>query len=293
MDKRPKVLFIGVFDSAGRSTNNSQIIALREMGCNVSGYNYREKAIYMGAHARDQHLIDVVITHKFDLVIYSKCNEVSLETFKKINELTTTCLWYMDPLVSYTEEMRTKTTLVDYFCCDKNNVHEAALSLNSNSFHVCEGFDQAVDKPHNIEKQYQVSFIGNTYGDRREILEQLKTPVVILSGVYGTQHAKEVSKTKINLNFCTSNGASDRVYKVLAARGFLLTNDWIGREEMFRNREDLVIFKDIRYLNEKVVHYLKNFDEAQRIAANGYQTVQKYTRLKWAEKIVEIYEQFK
>ena len=51
----------------------------------------------------------------------------------------------------------------------------------------------------------------------------------------------------------------DRVYKVMAAGGFLLTNDWIGREEMFVDGEHLVIFNDPQDLAEKIKFYLANF----------------------------------
>ena len=41
------------------------------------------------------------------------------------------------------------------------------------SFHICEGFDEDIEKPHDIEKEYNVSFIGNIYGDRAKILKNL------------------------------------------------------------------------------------------------------------------------
>ena len=39
-------------------------------------------------------------------------------------------VWFMDPLKTYDEEMRKKTSLVDYFCCDNENVLEEALKTN-------------------------------------------------------------------------------------------------------------------------------------------------------------------
>jgi len=288
-----KILFVGVFDREGKSTNVSQLMALNKLGHNVIGYNYRKKAALIGNENRDKDLISIVENRDFDLVVYSKCNVVSLETFKEINKLTKTCLWFMDPLITYNQEMRDKTALVDYFCCDKENVLEEALKINKNSFHVCEGFDRNIDKPHDFEKCYDISFIGNVYGNRADMLGKLNKPVKVISNAFGGKHSIEVSKSKINLNFCTTNGASDRVYKILAARGFLLTDDWFNRDQHFIDKEHCVIFKDIDDLNSKIDYYLKNPKEAEAIASNGFKAVQKFNRLNWAKQIIELYVRIK
>ena len=288
-----KILFIGVFDREGKSTNLSQLMAFKKIGYEIAGYNYRQKAALIGNENRDKDLISVVKDRDFDLVVYSKCNVVSLTTFKEINKLAKTCLWFMDPLVTYDQEMRDKTALVDYFCCDKENVLKEASRINKNSFHVCEGFDHIVDKPHNLDKCYDTSFIGNAYGNRANILGKLNKPVKVISNAFGNKHSIEVSKSKINLNFCTANGASDRVYKILAAKGFLLTDDWIGRSQDFIDGEHCVIFNDIEDLNKKIDYYLNNPEEAESIASAGYKMVQKFNRLNWAKQIVELYDRIK
>ena len=285
-----KVLFVGVFDSTRKSTNTSQLLCFNSLAHHVVGYNYRERAELVGREARDQEIIDLVKSRDFDLVVYSKCNIVSERVFIENSKRAKTCLWFMDPLVSYDQEMRTKTSLVDYFCCDKENVLTEALTINKNSFHIFEGFDSSVDKPHDIEKQIDVGFIGNVYGDRKSNIASIQHPVSIRNNAYGAEHAKTVSKTKINLNFCTSAGASDRVYKIMASKGFLLSDDWDGREKYFKDKEELVIFKDIEDLNKKINYFLKNEKEREEIASRGYKSVQKFSRLNWAKNIISLYE---
>ena len=288
-----KVLFVGVFDHNRRSTNTSQLISFKRLGVNVTGYNYRQKALSIGDTKRDLDLISVIERGAYDLVVFSKCNRVSERVFVESKKHSTTCLWFMDPLVTYDSEIRRKTKLVDYFCCDKENVLEEALRINSNSFHVCEGFDADIDKPHNVNKEYDVSFIGNIYGDRQQWLSQINTPVKVISSAYGKQHAIEVCKSKINLNLCTDGGASDRVYKIMAAGGFLLTNDWKNRKKYLTDGKECVIYKDVDDLNKKISYYLNHFDEALLIANNGKKAVQKWTRLEWAKKIIECYDKTK
>lgn len=287
-----KILFVGVFDKNRKSTNTSQILAFKKNGNNVVGYNYRNRAQILGNQKRDDELINLIKERRFDLVVYSKCNVISESVFSQSAKYSKTCLWFMDALVNYTEEIKRKTSLVDYFCCDKLNVLEEAKKHNKNSFHVREGFDEAVDRPaENIEKKYDVSFIGNLYGDRKVKIDKINHNVKVINNAYGRKHSNCVAQTKINLNFSTSDGASDRVYKILAAGGFLLTNDWVGRENDFKNERDLVIFSDIDDLNRKIDTYLHDENERNKIAKSGLQKVQLFNRSNWAKRIVQIYEQ--
>jgi hypothetical protein len=288
-----KILFVGVFDNDRASTNTSQLLSFKRIGCDVVGYNYRKRTSEIGTQARDLEIINTVKQRSFDLVIYSKCNDVSEEVFIENSKAAITCLWFMDPLITYNEEMRLKTGLVDFFCCDKENVLNEAKNINPNSFHVCEGFDEDVDKPIFAEKCHNVSFIGNLYGQREALLKNIEEPVKIFNGAYGKEHAVAVSSTKINLNFCTSGGASDRVYKILAAGGFLITNDWAGREKHFEDGEELVIFKTIEDLNSKITFYLNNPQEREGIAKNALKKIQKFNRKNWAINIIKRYEQIK
>jgi lipopolysaccharide biosynthesis glycosyltransferase len=288
-----KILFVGVFDTTRKSTNTSQLLAFKKLGFDVTGYNYRAKATSIGAKARDEHLSSVINDNDFSLVVFSKCNLVSPDVFKKATEKTKTCLWFMDPLQTYDDEMKRKSALVTYVCCDKENVVREALKYNSNTFRVCEGFDQDVDKPRQCDKLYDVSFIGNIYGHRAELLRKLTHDVKVIGDAYGPTHSEEVSRTNINLNFCTDHGASDRVYKVMAAGGFLLSDDWYGREEHFKNGRDCVIFEDLDDLETKIKFYLNNPTLRKQIAQAGQEAVSKFDRLSWAKKIIELYHENK
>lgn len=282
-----KILFVGVFDQLRKSTNNSQLVAFNKL-CSVAGYDYRDVASRLGYEDMSRDLINKVKKRNFDLVVFSKCNNTPHFLFEEATSITKTCLWFMDPLGTYNLEMREKTQLVNYFCCDKKNVLHEALGLNANSFQVCEGYDEFTERPRKCGKEYDVSFIGNIYGDRLSIINNIDKKVSVIANAYGENHSWEVSKTKINLNFCTNRGASDRVYKVLAAEGFLLTDDWEGRNDYFVTGKDIATYIDAEDLNEKIEYYLKHEDKRNKIALHGAQTVKKLSRSAWAQKILEI-----
>ena len=152
---------------------------------------------------------------------------------------------------------------------------------------MCEGYDETIDVVQDVNKKYDISFIGNVYNNRGDVLDNIEN-IKIISNAYGKQHSIEVGKSKINLNICTDNGASDRVYKILAAGGFLLTDDWEGRELTgLEDDKHLVIYKNIDDLKNKIKFYLKYNNERERIAKGGLKAVKNLTRDAWARGIVD------
>tara|TARA_B100000131_G_scaffold221586_1_gene213146 strand:- start:2080 stop:2946 length:867 start_codon:yes stop_codon:yes gene_type:complete len=282
-----KILFVGVFDTNRQSTNTSQLLAFKQLGYDVVGYNYRNKAMLIGNQKRDEDIIRIIESRNFDLVVFSKCNVLGYDVFEKATSVTKTCLWFMDAMCNYDEEMRVKTKMVSYCCFDKKNVLEEAMKINKKSFYVCEGFDQDVDKPQDVEKIYDVTFIGSIYGDRTHYINNSRHKINVINNVFGTDHAKAIGQSKINLNFCTSESASDRIYKILASGGFLLTNDWPERKEFLTNGRECVVFDGLEDLDNKIDYYLENPELRNLISKYGTESVQQFNRLNWAKKIVE------
>tara|TARA_Y100000592_G_C5470987_1_gene319502 strand:- start:1454 stop:2323 length:870 start_codon:yes stop_codon:yes gene_type:complete len=283
-----KVFFVAVFDDENKSTNNSQARSFERLGHEVYRYSFRDRGTALGESNRDLELLDVVKSVNPDLVVFSKCAEISLQAITEICESYKTCYWYMDPLTSLRDDYLQKARQCSFAVSAVPNTVPKFEAINKNTFLVYEGFDSDIDSPFEMEKQLDVSFIGSLHSQRKEMLTNLDPNVANITGAFGTNHAKAVSASKININVSTSGGASDRVFKVLAAGGFLLSTDWVGREEMFSDGEHLVIYSDKKDLQEKITHYLNNKDERDRIALNGLNAVQKYSRDEWAKQIILI-----
>lgn len=293
-----KVLFIGVFNA--HSTNLSQGESLRAVGCNVIEYDYRNRAQNLGSSGlRDQELIKVFDKEVPDLTIFAKCNNISDDVVKIISKKSITCMWYCDPFpMGGWPNIASKIKICHFSCLDKAKAVNAAKAITNHAYHVCEGYDSKRDVPFNLEKNFDVSFIGNLKKDgRREKLNQLKKQLTnicsisIFQSAYGDEHAKIVSQSNININLCTRNCASDRVYKILAAGGFLLTDNWVGRSDMFKDNQ-MAIFKNADDLKKKIKYFINNKIARDEIAKNGYEAVKPYTREKWAMDIIKIYKEF-
>ena len=284
-----KILFVAVFDAGGVSSNTSQAVGLEKLGHTVIRYNYRIRASRIGVQNRDLELVDMCRHDNADLVIFAKCNTISLDVFRECKKTAQVCYWFPDPLKTFqTQEFIDMTSISHFVCCDKNNVMHFAKSYNKNTFQVPDGFDSNLEYPKDLEKNIDISFIGSLHSDRAERLSRVSRDVSVFSDAFGEVHSEIVSRSKINLNFCTTSGASDRIYKILGAGGFLLSDDWEGREEMFDDGKHLVIYKDIDDLNSKIDFYLSNPKLCSEIANAGFCEVQKYSRDNWAKQIVHI-----
>jgi spore maturation protein CgeB len=83
-----------------------------------------------------------------------------------------------------------------------------------------------------------------------------------------------LSKININITLKTiKTGIPLRVFDVMGAGGFLLTNYQEDLLEYFEDGTDLVIYESVADLQNKVKYYLEHEDERQQIAYNGYNKV--------------------
>ena len=111
---------------------------------------------------------------------------------------------------------------------------------------------------------------------------------------YWAELPRVFRESKINLSFTIPNiksGIPLRVWDVLGAKGFLLTNYQAEIPLYFKEGEDLVCFDGIEDLKEKVAYYLSHEDERRAIAENGYRKVKKYhSYVARIEEMMEIIE---
>lgn len=90
---------------------------------------------------------------------------------------------------------------------------------------------------------------------------------------------KIMKSTKINLNITRTfveSGLPLRIFDVLGAGGFLLTNYKKGLEYNFKVGTDFIIYRDLQDLIEIIKYYLLHDKERKEISNNGFETVKRY-----------------
>lgn len=108
--------------------------------------------------------------------------------------------------------------------------------------------------------------------------DNINMPGINLKGIadYWNVAPKVFNRSRINLNFTIRNirsGLPLRIWDIMGAGGFLITNYQPELDMYFINGEDLVYFTDRDDLADKVKYYLAHEDERIRIAQNGRKKV--------------------
>lgn len=99
----------------------------------------------------------------------------------------------------------------------------------------------------------------------------------------GVEYCEEMPKvfrnSKINLNITMrsiTSGVPLRVFDILGAGGFCLTNYQAGIAEHFEDGKDLVMYSSPEDMMEKIEYYLSHDSERLQIAESGHEKVKSY-----------------
>lgn len=96
---------------------------------------------------------------------------------------------------------------------------------------------------------------------------------------YLTEMPVVFHQSKINLNITVRTihtGLPLRIFDILGAQGFLLTNYQPELDLFFENGKDLVYYTDVDDLCRKADYYLTHDDERQEIARNGFLKAERF-----------------
>lgn len=123
-----------------------------------------------------------------------------------------------------------------------------------------------------LAEKYDVKFY--TFDSK---VEQLSDKVKVMKGAkYDFEVSNIYRASKINLNItlhCIETGASQRIFDVMAAGGFMLSNYQQELAELFVPGEEIVLYHNMEELEHYVAYYLSHEEEREQIAKRGQQKV--------------------
>ncbi len=133
------------------------------------------------------------------------------------------------------------------------------------------------------QQRFDVCFIGNIHGNRREALLNALTPdfnfYPTFSPGFGEAKAAAIRQSRIllNIKFYEHGGfESPRMFDYLSAGAFVLSEHTAVTTPFVAGR-DFVEFRGEQQLRQLIRYYLDNEEERERIARQGHATSQQYT----------------
>lgn len=288
-----KILHVAVFISG--STNVWQANGFEVLGHKVIRYDYRDRARKLDGSLklinpkRDNDLIDLCYKEDPDIILFSKCNWMDIRVIEECSKVGKTVLWYMDNACHIDNELVLKIKKCNYVFCSTRESVIIAKKYNNNVYRLQGGYNPDVHYPMKIPKLRNIVFMGNVgayYIPYRSEYCGINN-CDIINNVFNKDHSRIVSETKINLSLTTGDGVSNRLYKLLASKGFVLTMPWDTMKEDFTPGKDFVVFNSPEELKSKIKYYLTHTKEREKIAQHGYETVKKYDNVNYAKRILE------
>jgi SAM-dependent methyltransferase len=134
--------------------------------------------------------------------------------------------------------------------------------------------DPEVHRKHEVEKAFDVCFVGNVFpGERADLLRLLQGhfPNTFVGQRYFEEMARTYSVSRVVFNRSVRNDVNMRVFEAVACGSLLVTNDLRenGQEELFRDGLHLATYREPDELLDKVRFYLAREAVRERIAAAG------------------------
>ena len=196
-----------------------------------------------------------------------------------------TAVWF-DYFPQDTEHL-SALPLFDLVFVSSNEGVERLKSLGfPNLFWLPHGFDSTLNYDQNLERVYDVGFVGathlKTHEKRRVLLKALLARYRVndyTKPVFGKEMYRVYNQCKIVVNLSNLGGFSMRNFEAMACGALLLTDtEWGGMDDLFQDGRHLVKFSTAADLFTKIDHYLAHPSEREAIARAGHaETIAKHS----------------
>ena len=169
-------------------------------------------------------------------------------------------------------------------------------------FYLPEGANPELHRPYATEMTIPVSFVGQCYGNRPDIIKRLKQRGVEVEaygygwpqGALSTEEMiRTYSKSRINLGFGGVEGHGDtyclkgRDFEIPMSGGLYLTERHPELASFFEADKEIVTYSGFEELVEKIHYLLSNPDEARQIRRRGFERARR--EHSWEKRFEKIF----
>lgn len=298
--------------------HSAWVTPLARLGHEVSLFDTFGAESSDGPEAVGAALERAVRTHEPELTLMMLLNdEVDLRSVDRIRENTIVANWFSDDTWRFNGFSRKIAHHFDWVVTTSQEAHERYQHLPGvRAYYRPWGYNADYFCPVQVDQKYDVGFIGQRYGRRGQLIEQLESTglsVLARGGGWPAGRIEQAdlafcfSKTKINLSFLESSAGplrrrgllfrgswkvdqlfnryvssppkqlKARPFEITGCGAFVLTNVCPELSDFFRLEEEVGTFQDDYVLLDRIHHYLEREDEREAIARAGFERAQGYS----------------
>ena len=273
--------------------------SLLQLGHQVVDYDFRHALQTMGPESMERQVKKLIRNEKPDLFFHMHCtDEVSPELASYIADESDAISvvffsdddWRLQDSLAIAHRYQVAVTtcqeaVEEYQQRGMTNVVYAPYACHPDLYYPVEG----------RAKEYDVTFIGQAYRGRPELVRWLKEQGVnirlwgqgwevhpalrdIAGGFLPHQAMLEVfaqSKIVLGMSWVSGDGVTlqikGRTFEYAACRAFQLTTYDKRLKALFEEGEEIVFYRDRQDLLDKIRHYLAHPDERDSVAQRGYE----------------------
>src|SRR3990170_8700452 len=272
-------------------------------------YDFMERGLILGIDSMTQELYELAKKDKptyLVAVLFDFHRDPGHEVFKQISSLgTITIHWFCDDHWRFEKYSSVVAPHFDFVCTTANSAlpKYAKLGISNKVIKTQWACNHELYVPYDVEKDLEISFVGQPHGNRVEVLSTLiKSGLKLEVFGFGWENRPRIpfhqmvrvfSRSKINLNLSNSSTLvgqqiKGRNFEIPGTRSFLLTSNAENLSEYYENGKEIVISDTAEELADKANYYLKNENERNKIAQNGYKrTLAEHT---WHHRFDGIFE---
>lgn len=268
-------------------------------------YNYLDRILKIGKKQMNEEILNIVSKERPEYVFFHTYqNQVTDATLDKIAKLGSKVIaWFTDDHWRFDNYSR---FVAKHVFCSITTDKKAFKKYKHLNINIIKS--EWASNPHYYRKipsnfKYDVSFVGQSYGNRAELLHFLKENGVSMH-IFGRGFGNYIefdeiirifNETKINLNLSGSSANNvikqikGRVFEVTMCGGFLLTEYVEGIEEYFHIGKEIECFHERNEALKKIEYYLKNEDKRKEIAEAGF--IASHERHTWEKRLGDVFNE--
>ena len=260
------------------------------------------KKIYfgLGKEEMNKRFLELVKKEKpdyaFFLLIYDEFDPSTFLKLKEISPNTKIFNLLSDDSWRYEDYGRYWALLSDYIVTTGHKAIKLHKKEGIKNIFFASVVNLEHFKPLNLEKRYDVVFIGTSGKERIESIKFLRKNGIKVdifgknwhydefNSIYhgpldSDELIKKINQSKINLSISvgvdTKPQIKGRPFEVSACRSFVLESYFPDYLDFFEKDKEIVMFKNKEEMLEKVKYYLKHEKEREKIAQAAYEKVVK------------------